>query len=896
MATQQPINILQYILAQTGSSSLFPTEYPTPPEPPVVEDVIAPIPSAAPTTSDSTALVIPTQIDTPRVSVSDHELLWHYLFHTCNQNPKVAQQCIDQKSLPGPKATPFRCSHLELIKQSPENYVVCEKTDGDRAILVISPEHGEIYFVYRNHTVERLHSDTELTTTSNTNKDWLHSLPGLSVFDGELVSGNSKSSNKDSRVAAYLCFDAIFLNGQFIGNQPNYSLVDRMRCADEWFKQSAAGPLSDLFLKQHPTIRSSLPLLFRCKEMLMVQEINEITSKMTPNVSATEGGGAGGAADYWGWIYDSPSDPTDPQADVSFPHLCDGLVFTPINLNYYEYLAIKWKPCHMCTNDYWLSLSDLRKLQGSRGGKGEDHVITGYLPLSNKQSDAKISISQVKITSQQVREILSSLQHQSSPAASSRSSHGPSHVIGECYYDKQLSLWRVYKIRDDKATPNTLQAAWSNLEVISEGLELSTILNSMKELKKTQQQQKQCLVPPVAMTAGVSSTAIDKHYDQIQHLRHQQRGSLESRIAMHRKVMNWSKACLLQHTLTLSSSLDTPSSIDHDHSLITQALTALQANTRLTSSSRPPNFLKAGPHQNYSKRRAGGGGGEGRGMKMQQINVMDLACGRGGDIKKFTSETKVGAYLGIDISGEQIKECIERTKENRSILSSSFHHGDAGDGKWQAGYPVASYDLAWCMFAFHYFCDTEIHCRNFLEAVACLLKPHGKFVLTFPNPFAIHHQLSSAMEDVVKAEAEGKEPICSVRYHPPAGEQQQQEEQGPEGSQGFQHSLEDCLNQFGIQYHFTLGDAVQDCPEFIVPLQKVLELAEEFHFSLVPSSGHGLVSMNQWIEEVCLANENYLSLRSPMQVCGPRAPGRNVTLEEWNAISLYSCLTFEKLP
>jgi mRNA (guanine-N7-)-methyltransferase len=939
MATQQPINILRYIQAQSGSSSLFPTEYPTPPAEPLAELIISTPPSPSVATSETapqqhvneaSQAAPPPAAAAPQVRVSDHELLWYYLLHTCNQNAKVAQQCLDQKSLPGPKATPFRRSSLDLIKQCPESYVVCEKTDGDRAVLVVSPEHGEIYFVYRNHTVERLYSaGTTLSnqTCTNRTKDWLTSLPGLTVFDGELVSGCPKSSSNSSNdksssdggggggVAAYLCFDAIFLNGQFIGTQPNCSLLHRMSCVGEWLTQSAEF-LQDIFLKQHPTIRSSLPLLFRCKEMLLVKDIKEVTSRMTParSLEGVSGGARSGNEDsaYWGWIYESPSPPPDSHsttlsASCSFPHLCDGLVFTPIQANYYEYLAIKWKPCHMCTNDYWISLNDLRQVSNQRGESGDGSlVITGYLPLSNKQTNSKIPICQINITTQQIREILSPSHHQqqSRPFSGSAS---PSHVIAECSYDKQLSLWRVHKIRDDKATSNTLQAAWSNLEVISEGLELSSLISSFENLKT-----------PLTMSAAESKVrsspmeVIDKHYDQIQQLRHQQKGggnSLESRIAMHRKVMNWSKACLLQHTLMLPSA-SSSSSIDEYSSLITQALASLQANTRFPSSAsaKPPNFLKAGP----PKKRGGGGAGGGKKQQQQQINVLDLACGRGGDIKKFTSECKVGCYLGIDISAEQIKECIERTRENRSILSSVFHHGDAGDGLWHRQVTASEagagsgrgdgigeggiYDIAWCMFAFHYFCDTEIRCRNFFESVSYLLKTNGKFVLTFPNPFAIHHDLSSAYAAASSEAGTGtgtgdeKDPICSVRFHSSAGQQEP--------------SLEDCLTQFGIIYDFTLGDAVQNCPEFVVPLKKVLELAQEYHFSLVPhsasasgaSSGAGLVTMNQWLEEECLANENYLNLRSAMQVCGPRAPGRNVSLEEWNAISLYACLTFQKLP
>lgn len=159
-------------------------------------------------------------------------------------------------------------------------------------------------------------------------------------------------------------------------------------------------------------------------------------------------------------------------------------------------------------------------------------------------------------------------------------------------------------------------------------------------------------------------------------------------------------------------------------------------------------------------------------------------------------------YLGIDISNEQIKEANERAKENRFLNRYQFLLGDVGDpdcckqleqqsNKFKHHH---SYDLGWCMFAFHYFCDTETHCRNFFSTVSYLLKPKGKLIMTFPSPYAIYNELIKIKEENLD---ESEPPLCSIKYLP------------KENEELFNKTIDNCLESFGISYSFTLGDAVQ---------------------------------------------------------------------------------------
>jgi hypothetical protein len=258
----------------------------------------------------------------------------------------------------------------------------------------------------------------------------------------------------------------------------------------------------------------------------------------------------------------------------------------------------------------------------------------------------------VALSSHQINQILRSHQLRS-PDRRSHTAHQSTpqltYLIGECFYDRRASVWRVYKIRYDKATSNSLSAAWSNLEVISEAIELQTLITSLGQLSPQLPDHRSSAVsapPPSQLAVPPHSSSqletIDNHYNHIQIQRHTAGGSRDQRIAMHRKVMNWSKACLLQQTL-FPARLSSPS-LDQEQyrSLVHQLLSDIHSysSTDKAPSAHVPNLLKKSHwHPNSRK---------GRGNNKPQINVVDLACGRGGDIKKFTSKSLNPYAVSLD--------------------------------------------------------------------------------------------------------------------------------------------------------------------------------------------------------------------------------------------------------
>ena len=105
-------------------------------------------------------------------------------------------------------------------------------------------------------------------------------------------------------------------------------------------------------------------------------------------------------------------------------------------------------------------------------------------------------------------------------------------------------------------------------------------------------------------------------------------------------------------------------------------------------------------------------------------SVLDLACGRGGDLLKVAAafETCV-TYVGADVSEASVKELQRRACEMSMQDAVTTFVCDA------CNVPVMprSFDLAIMNFALHYFADDAKHMEALLDKVASVLTPGGVF-------------------------------------------------------------------------------------------------------------------------------------------------------------------------
>jgi SAM-dependent methyltransferase len=116
------------------------------------------------------------------------------------------------------------------------------------------------------------------------------------------------------------------------------------------------------------------------------------------------------------------------------------------------------------------------------------------------------------------------------------------------------------------------------------------------------------------------------------------------------------------------------------------------------------------------------------------ISVLDLGCGRGGDLFKWDKHPNVKCYTGVDINETFLLEAKERSKGLKNMvadfvqcdLSKDFPHDVRG-----------SFDIISCQFCFHYFYQSPQALATVIGTIRHFLKDDGILVITTMDGFSV---------------------------------------------------------------------------------------------------------------------------------------------------------------
>ncbi|KAK6850742.1 mRNA cap guanine-N7 methyltransferase [Apiospora arundinis] len=311
------------------------------------------------------------------------------------------------------------------------------------------------------------------------------------------------------------------------------------------------------------------------------------------------------------------------------------------------------------------------------------------------------------------------------------------------------------------------------------------------------------------------------------------------------------------------------------------------------------------------------------GVAGKDLLVLDIGCGKGGDLGKWQQAPQnVALYVGLDPAEVSIDQAQDRYRN----MSSRGGGGRGGRGGHRGGRPPRIYDaffhvkdcfgsslsdidviqkvgfgppsqggfdIVSMMFCMHYAFETEEKARRMLENVSNSLKKGGRFLGCIPNSDIIGERVTEFNERMAakKASAATGEPPSSDDKE--EGEAEETAEWGNEMYRvrfpGKTPADGVFRPPFGWKYSFFLSEAVEEVPEYVVPWPAFRALAEDYNLEL---------QYHQSFKEIWETEKDDRILGPLSERMGVRERGGGpllVTPEEMEVANFYLAFCFYKV-
>ena len=307
--------------------------------------------------------------------------------------------------------------------------------------------------------------------------------------------------------------------------------------------------------------------------------------------------------------------------------------------------------------------------------------------------------------------------------------------------------------------------------------------------------------------------------------------------------------------------------------------------------------------------------------EQKPLLVLDIGCGKGGDLGKWQQAPQtVGLYVGLDPAETSIQQANERYQQmrrgRRPIFDARFMPQDcfgawigdvgiirevgidptAGNGqssRWGGG----GFDVVACMFAMHYSFESEEKVRMMLRNVAGSLKKGGRFIGVVPNSDICAEHIQRWFKDKEVKKPEQNDNLDGV---PKAKEDGEADEEGPRWGNSI-YNVRFPIDPvrplqpdgsfrppFSWKYTYWMAEAV-DVPEFVVPWEAYRAIAEGYNLE----QRYRKPFLEIWNQEQ--GNRELMHLAVRMGVVRHEGADMNLSEDEREAVSFYHAFCFVKV-
>ncbi|KAF5386724.1 hypothetical protein D9615_001830 [Tricholomella constricta] len=261
--------------------------------------------------------------------------------------------------------------------------------------------------------------------------------------------------------------------------------------------------------------------------------------------------------------------------------------------------------------------------------------------------------------------------------------------------------------------------------------------------------------------------------------------------------------------------------------------------------------------------------------------VLDMGCGKGGDMTKW-AKARVKELVGVDIAAVSVDQARSRWESLRGPrFSATFAALDCYTQPLTRAFPPdvlgvdpsydydadvqptgEPFDVVSMQFCMHYAFETEQKTRCMLENVSRYLRRGGVFIGTVPNADNLLEHLDALPPDATDLSFGNS--VYKIRF--------EQRDEKP---------------TFGHKYWFYLRDAVDDVPEYVVRWESFVQMAAEYDlYPVYKEEFHQVFAEHQ-------EHPEFGPLMVRMKVVDANGES-SMDEDQWEAANIYIAFAFEK--
>lgn len=246
------------------------------------------------------------------------------------------------------------------------------------------------------------------------------------------------------------------------------------------------------------------------------------------------------------------------------------------------------------------------------------------------------------------------------------------------------------------------------------------------------------------------------------------------------------------------------------------------------------------------------------------VHVIDIACGQGGDLKKWNCHG-IGEYIGVDISPESIRHAAQRYQNLRDQLDyEAFFFVDDGSVPSNDPNTIPKYSVVSIMFALHYFFETREMAEGLFENIRQRLLPRGRVIGIVADASVILQKVRRSLKGV------GNNLYNLVPYNG------QKWRSSNRRIQGFG-------NAYRFQAQASHSDVLMEpCDEYLAPRPVVEVLARNIGCHVVKWQNLQDFFYDHW------EDSEYRELLTKMGVVKD-----DISTDEWDFVRLYNVFVLE---